>query len=683
MLLDVVIGGLVVGGIYALIAIGLNLQYGVARVLNLAYGEFLMLAAYAAFFGFTLIELPPPATAAIGVPAAFILSWLLFRYLLHPLLSRTPDPGKREVDSILATFGLLYLLQGVALVAWTSNYRVYSYLADPDDKLDVLGAIIQYNRLMVVVAAIVLSGTVFAFLRYSTPGRAMRAIASSPHTAPLVGIDVRKYSAAAFATGAGLAAIAGILLSSFRDVFPAMGAPYTLNALIVIVMGGIGNVAGGLVAALILGLTQALADALGQSALGTIIVFAIFSAVLLWRPQGLFGSARTAGVGGSGFRLPKEAVLVAALAALIAVPYVADIYWLLQGINILTYVALATAWAFFSGPTRYISLAASAFYGIGAYCVAVLASDYSYAVALLATVGFSVVLSALVGLATLRLSGMYFVIFTFGLASLVSAAVTWWEFNVAHSSGWYVYLSITEAQVYYQLLALCAAIVALWIWRDRTRMGFAMTTLGADETVARQIGINTVALKIGTFMVASVAMALAGAIVAPRTSYVTAQTVFNPEVSFLTVIAALLGGATSVWGPMLGVVPLLLVKDYLSTAYASHFSVILGVILLGVVFLIPNGILGLIQSGRTSLRRSAATGGPGGGKALPLSAGVADALEGLARRLRGAGHREADAPSRASSKVRSSLNGAAHGGGVPPEAPPVTAHAAAHRKALP
>src|SRR5262245_52224260 len=270
MLLDFLIGGLVVGGIYALIAIGLNLQYGVARVLNLAYGELLMLGGYAAFFGFTQLGLPPLVTALAGVPAAFGLGWGLFQYLLHPLLGRTADPGKREVDSILSTFGLLFLLQGIALVAWTGNDREYGYLVG--EKFDLFGTAIQYNRLMVVIAALVLSAAVFAFLRYTTPGRAMRAIASSPQTAPLVCIDVRRYSALAFATGAGLAAIAGILLSSFRGVNPTMGAAYTLNALIVIVMGGIGNVAGGLAAALILGLAQTTADLLGQSALGTVIV---------------------------------------------------------------------------------------------------------------------------------------------------------------------------------------------------------------------------------------------------------------------------------------------------------------------------------------------------------------------------------------------------------------------------
>jgi branched-chain amino acid transport system permease protein len=643
-LLDLLVTTLVIGGIYALIAIGLNLQYGVARVLNLAYGEFLMLGGYAAFFGITYLGTPPLVTALAGVPTAFGLSWLLFRYVLHPLLGRTGDPGKREVDSILSTFGLLFLLQGIALVAWTGNDREYSYLVG--EKFEVLGTVIQYNRLIVVIAALVLSVAVFAFLRYSTPGRAMRAIASSPNTAPLVGIDVRQYCALAFATGASLAAIAGILLSSFRGVNPMMGAAYTLNALIVIVMGGIGNVAGGLAAALILGLTQTGADMLGQSALGTVIVFTVFAAVLLWRPQGLFGvGPRWSGTGSSrGYPPLQETVAVVGLGALVVVPYVANAYWLLQAINILTYVALATAWAFFSGPTRYVSLAASAFFGLGGYCVAVLALSYTYPGALLAAVVLTAALSAVVGLATLRLSGMYFVIFTFGLASLVSAAATWWEFNIAKSSGWYVYMSITDTQIYYQLVVLCAAIIALWLWRDRTRMGHAMRLLGADETVARQISINTVALKIGTFVVSSVVMALAGAILAPKLSYVTAQSVFNPEVSFLTVIAALLGGATSAWGPILGVVPLMLIKDFLSIAYPNYFSVILGLILLGVVFLIPNGIVGLAQSARGALRAGGVSGALQAGRAALTAGTLADVLEAMARRLRRVGLNAAALP---------------------------------------
>ena len=121
-------------------------------------------------------------------------------------------------------------------------------------------------------------------------------------------------------------------------------------------------------------------------------------------------------------------------------------------------------------------------------------------------------------------------------------------------------------------------------------MGYALKVLGADETVARQVGINTVALKVGTFVVSALVMTLAGAILAPRRAYMDAGNAFNPEISFLTVIMALLGGANSAWGPMLGVVPLVVIQDYLSITWASHFSVLLGLVLLGVVFFIPNGL---------------------------------------------------------------------------------------------
>ena len=599
MLLDFLLAGLVIGGIYALISIGLNLQYGVARVLNLAYGEFLMLAGYGAFWGFTLLGLSPVLTLFVGAPLAFALSWLLFTYVLHPLLGRAQDQGKREIDSILSTFGLLFVLQGVALVAWSGTDRAYSYLSVP---LNLFGAVIGANRLLVLVAALALSGGVYAFLRYSPVGRAMRAIAVSPRTAPLVGIDVARYSALAFAAGGALAAVAGILLSSFVGINPTIGAAFTMKALIVVVMGGIGHVLGGLVAGLMLGLAETLAALLLDPGLITVINFAIFSIVLLWRPQGLLGAAARSGTQGS-LRLPKQAIPVAALLALIVAPRFADAYWLSLLVNILTYIALATGWAFFSGATRYVSLAASAFFGVGAYAVAILAPDYSYGLALLAAVAVSIVLSAFVGLATLRLSGMYFVIFTFGLATLVSAIVSWWEFNIAQKAGRHLFLSITTTHIYYQLLALCVGIIALWMVRDRSRMGFALKTLGADETVARQVGINTVALKVGTFVVSSVVMTLAGAILAPRWSYMDATIAFNPNTSFLTVIMALLGGATSVWGPMLGVVPLVLISDYLSVTVPNYFSVVLGLVLLGIAFLIPDGLIGLLRRWRGHLRR--------------------------------------------------------------------------------
>ena len=227
-------------------------------------------------------------------------------------------------NSILSTFGLLFLLQGVALVFWGGTAQEYSYLSD---SFDILGTQLQYNRLIVIVASLFLSAAFrLPALHGGRPRHARHRC--QPSTAPLVGIDVARYSALAFATGGALAAVAGILLSTFMGVSPTMGAAYTLDALIVVVMGGIGNVAGGLVAALILGMAHRAGRQHGQSGLGTIITFAIFSIVLLWRPQGLFGGGARL-PRRSAVRLPKEAVVVAALLVLLFVPRFADIYWLL------------------------------------------------------------------------------------------------------------------------------------------------------------------------------------------------------------------------------------------------------------------------------------------------------------------------------------------------------------------
>lgn len=590
-LLDFLMAGLVVGGIYALIAIGLNLQYGVARVLNLAYGEFLMLAGYAAFWGFALLNLSPLVTLFVAVPAAFLGSLLLFNYVLHPLLSRTRNPGKREVDSLLSTFGLLFVLQGVALVFWGGTDRAYSYLSTP---VNIIGVAMTANRVLTLVAALMLAIGVYLALRYSKTGRAVRSIASNPNASPLVGIDVKRYSAIAFASGGALAAVAGVLLSTFVAVNPTLGGAYTIKALIVVTMGGIGHVLGGLIAAFMLGLAETFGALLLSPGLITAINFALFSLVLLWKPQGLFGGNARAG-GGASFAFPKELFALIAVALLAIAPRHIEAYWLSLLMNILMYTALATGWAFFSGPTRYISLAASAFFGVGAYTIAVLAEPLGYWNALIIAAGVGIVLSALIGLATLRLKDMYFVIFTFGLAALIREIVTWYEFSIAQKAGRYLFLTITNEQIYYQLLALCVFIFVIWIWRDRSRMGFALKTLGADETVARQIGINTTALKLGTFVVSAFVMTLAGAIMAPRWSYMDTTIAFNPNISFLTVIMALLGGATSVWGPVLGVIPLVLISDFLSVTVPSYFSVVLGLCFLGIVFFIPDGILGLVQ----------------------------------------------------------------------------------------
>ncbi|WP_449393457.1 branched-chain amino acid ABC transporter permease [Devosia riboflavina] len=280
-----------------------------------------------------------------------------------------------------------------------------------------------------------------------------------------------------------------------------------------------------------------------------------------------------------------------ALAGLAAVPFFVGAYPLGLGIGILGYATLATAWALFSGPTRYISLATVAFFGIGAYTVAVLADLMPYPLVLLCAALIGLVVAVLVGLATLRLAGIYFVIFTFGLAELVRQLVTYYEVNVTRTLGRYVFLPIGPEHIYWQLLGLLAVTLALAFWISRAKIGLALRVIGDDPVVASHLGIGITRTKLALFSLSAVVMTLAGAIQAPRWTYIEPSIVFNPTVSFLTVIMALLGGPNRLFGPLLGAVPLFLLFEWLSANFPNHYSIILGLLFIAIVFLLPNGVL--------------------------------------------------------------------------------------------
>jgi branched-chain amino acid transport system permease protein len=285
-------------------------------------------------------------------------------------------------------------------------------------------------------------------------------------------------------------------------------------------------------------------------------------------------------------------LLVVAGAA--AFPLVASRYHLALGITLLYFTVLATAWALFSGPTRYISLATVAFFGIGAYTIAVIDDRLPYpaAVAIAGLVGL--VLALIVGLSTLRLSGIYFVIFTFGLAELIRQVVTWYEVNIHKSVGRYIFAGVTQHAIYWQLLALTVAVFATGWVIGRSRLGLSLRVIGEDETVARHSGIDTTRAKLTLFALSAVFMTLTGAVMAPRWTYIDPAIAFNPMLSFQVVIMALLGGAGSLLGPILGVVPLVLLFELLSANFPNYFSILLGVAFMVIVYALPRGVLGLV-----------------------------------------------------------------------------------------
>nr|WP_202945673.1 branched-chain amino acid ABC transporter permease [Pelagibacterium halotolerans] len=288
-------------------------------------------------------------------------------------------------------------------------------------------------------------------------------------------------------------------------------------------------------------------------------------------------------------------LVVMALAALAWLPTQFGAYGVGLLLGMTGYVVLASAWALFSGPTRYVSLATVAFFGIGAYTVAVLSETLPYPAVLLVAALIGLAVALVVGLATLRLAGVYFVIFTFGLAELIRQLVTWYEVNVTGTLGRYIFLPISSEQIYWQLLGLAAITIGIGWWISRSRIGLALKVIGDDETVAAHTGINIAGVKLALFAVSATIITLVGAIQAPRWTYVEPSIVFNPTISFLTLIMALLGGANRLWGPMLGAIPLFLLFEWLSANFPSHYSIILGLMFIAIVFVVPRGVLALLE----------------------------------------------------------------------------------------
>jgi branched-chain amino acid transport system permease protein len=284
----VLIAGAILGGMYALVAMGLTLQYGVARIMNLSYGEFLVGAAFASYFLFTGAGVSPLIGLLLVVPAAFLLNWAIYRLALLPLVRRAKNRDMLEVDSILATFGLLFVMQGIAQVLFGGQYYSYSYLSIP---LTIFGSTVALNRVIALAFAAVIGVALYLALTRTRAGTAIRAVAVDPVAAGLVAIDVRRVSAFAFALGGALVAAGGTLVSVFLTFNASMGVVFTMKALIVVIMGGVGNLLGALLAGLVLGLVETVVARLFDPGLTLAATYTLFLAVLLWRPTGLLGSA--------------------------------------------------------------------------------------------------------------------------------------------------------------------------------------------------------------------------------------------------------------------------------------------------------------------------------------------------------------------------------------------------------
>lgn len=283
--LELAASGLITGGIYALVALGLNLQYGLMRIMNISHGEFLMVGAYLTWLAHTSFGINPVLFLPVVTVLMFVLGLVVYRLCFRRIARTSPTVDVIEARSLLIGFGLMYLVQNTVYLVWGADMRGYSFLADP---VEIAGARFTGNSLLAFSFAVAASIGMLALLRWTMLGKAVRAMMQSPDGAQLVGIDTRVLHPMVFGGGLALAGVAGALLSMVYEITPGMGEPYTVTALIVITLGGLGSAAGCLVGGLLLGLVEAFGMHFTSPSLKMLLSYGVFIAVLLARPRGLF-----------------------------------------------------------------------------------------------------------------------------------------------------------------------------------------------------------------------------------------------------------------------------------------------------------------------------------------------------------------------------------------------------------
>ncbi len=283
--LDVVIAGLLLGGLYALIAMGLSLQYGVARVLNVSHGEFIMLGGLATWSLNKAFGMNPLLAIAVAGPAAFILGFILHRTVFKRLKSLSESPGAFESNSMLASFGLMFIIQNIAFIAWGPEIRAYSYLAFP---VNIAGALFGANRLVTLGFAVAIGVAFYLFLARTRTGKGIRAAAQDAAAAGLMGVNINWVLALCFGLGAALASVAGVLISMCYPVHAAMGGEYLVIAIIVVVLGGLGSIPGSFIGGFILGVLGSIVTFF-QPGLALAAYYVVFILLLLVRPTGIMG----------------------------------------------------------------------------------------------------------------------------------------------------------------------------------------------------------------------------------------------------------------------------------------------------------------------------------------------------------------------------------------------------------
>ncbi|MBV8391955.1 MAG: ABC transporter permease [Alphaproteobacteria bacterium] len=603
--IDYTVNGVIIGNIYALLAVGLALIFGVSRLINFAHGSVYVIGAYAGFVAVTQFGTPLPLTILIAIAVGALLGLGIERFGLRPL------QGYAHIAPLLATIGISFVLDQLVQLFFKPDPR-----ALPSDLLNIRFQVGSgtIGALDLVIAGIGLASAalLYYFLRFTKLGWAVRATAQDRDAAQQMGVDVNAVNRTVFAIASALGAVSGLLVGMYYNyIDPSMSFQATLKGVVAQVVGGVGNVPGAIAGSILLGIVESYGIALFGTSYRNLFAFVLLIVVLVLRPNGLFASRRqtppepmtgTFIAPSKPVRIPNAALLgIAIVMALL--PLVLPNPYVLQTLtNAWLYGLLGLSLTLIAGTVGLISLGHAALLAIGGYASSLLALNLGVPVgmAILSAGLITAFLGTLLVFPSFRLRGHYLSIATLAIGEIVSLVILNWESltrgpigvsGIPPLSLFGVDLD-TDRSIYWFALGVLVILAALQLRLLSSHLGRVLRAVRDDDVAARSYGIGLDRYKALAFAVGSFAAGISGGITAHLYSYINHET-FNSQLSILALTMVILGGMGNVLGALAGALALIALPE-LFRVTADYRILIYGVTLLLLVRFRPQGLLGTV-----------------------------------------------------------------------------------------
>ncbi|MEY9358754.1 branched-chain amino acid transport system permease protein [Bradyrhizobium yuanmingense] len=603
--LDHTINGLIVGNVYALVAVGLALIFGVSRLINFAQGSIYLVGAYIGWIAVVQLHTPLPLTIIVVAVAAAIVGLIIERFGLRPLQNSV------RIAPLLATIGISFVLDQLVMLIFSPNPRALPSQL-PDVRFQVGGGTIGPLDLLIAGVGFTSALLLFVFLRYTKLGWAVRATAQDRDAAMQMGVDVNRVNQAVFGIAAALGGVSGMLVGMYyNQIDTAMSLQATLKGVVAEVVGGAGNVPGAVIGSLLLGLVESYGVAVLGTSYRNLFAFLLLVVVLVLRPNGLFVSARQAPpepltgtfiAPSRPVNIPRWALLVAVAGFAILPLFPVSFYVLQTLVNAWLLGMLGLSLTLVAGTMGQVSLGHAALLAIGAYTSALLSLVLAVPAGLAVIGGglMSAALGTLLISPSFRLRGHYVSIATLAIGEIVALVILNWESVTRGPIGisgipplaLFGYDLISPTSVYWFSLAVMVVLALLQGRLLTSHLGRSFRAIRDDDIAARAYGLSLNRYKSIAFIFGGFAAGVSGGIAAHLYSYINHET-FNTQQSILALTVVILGGLGNVVGAIVGSVALVGLPEVFRIA-AEYRILIYGIVLLLLVRFRPQGLLGTV-----------------------------------------------------------------------------------------